>query len=213
MMLMFAGACTLRSSTASRHLPGRKLEEHNLHPRGYGEEVECGLRVDGEPTLQARCGDEEIQLSDEQLADRAERVEDPAQPGWTASLAGCHGLSLPVKYLRSARYRTIMQLPICHAFWLGLVKDLWVLVIDGPQNKHAKDNGWYRLSAAAKSTLKQRAKALTLTCDQGRPYRCIVADRGYWVMENWSFWTEFASVALLQDFMTGVGAVVHTVEN
>lgn len=189
---------------------GREPVTVTMHPRGYLKKVPCGLTVKdmtgkaATKQLLAHCGDECIRLSDDALMFRAQQVASRDFPLWTPKDAGCRGVSLLVKYLPGyVSYGYIMTVSVCHAFYLGLVKDLWTLLIDGPATKGVGGRPSYQLRPKALKALKSRASCLTLTCDQGRDYRCIVADRGYWVMENWSTWAEFASVALLQPFTVG----------
>jgi hypothetical protein len=80
---------------------------------------------------------------------------------------------------------------------LGLIKDFWVLLLDPPA---AGRNGWFRLPLENRRVLKARGRSIKMTQDHGRPYRCIVDDRGFWVMESWMTWTEVVSVFLLQPF-------------
>ncbi len=126
---------------------------------------------------------------------RAEKVESGE---WVPNLAGCHGTSLLVKHLKYVDYNNIHRVPIAHAVLLGLLKDLWSLLLC--KTPKGQRRPWYSLSAASRKAMADRAKNIILTCDFGRPYRCVVNQRGHWVMEDWVNWLEVFSVFITQPF-------------
>lgn len=128
---------------------------------------------------------------------RALRVEN-MEPGWEPKLAGCHGLSLLVKYLKYVDYNNIHRVPVAHALLLGLVKDLLNLLLCKSARGEPKPE--YALPPAARRAMADRYQGILLTCDFGRPYRCVVNQRGHWVMEDYVNWLEVHSVYILQPY-------------
>jgi hypothetical protein len=126
---------------------------------------------------------------------RAQKVESGE---WEARPAGCHGLSLLVKHLPYVDYNRVHKVPVAHALLLGVVKDFWKLLLSPTPKGQAKPH--YVLPPQSKKHMAARANSVIMTCDFGRPYRCVVLQRGNWVMENWIAWIEVHSVFITQDF-------------
>jgi hypothetical protein len=133
---------------------------------------------------------------------RAEKVESGE---WEPKLAGCRGTSLLVKHLDYVDYCRVHICPVAHALLLGAVKDFWNLGLSA--TPRGTKRAPYVISSAMRKAMAARWKFIILTCDFGRPYRCVINQRGYWVMEDWTNWIEVYSVYITQPvqkvFMTG----------
>jgi hypothetical protein len=169
---------------------------------GYSADTEIGWLTDAPPLRLAKCGADVTRLSHKQQERRAlDVVEEVARP----TEVGAHGISplVGTKKLSNHNplglsyvdYNDLWIVPIGHAALLGLVKDFWKALL-GPVKK-GQPRPWYALPADSKAEIHRRAAELDSTDDFGRPYRCIVTERGSWVMENWLHWTESFSCLIL----------------
>jgi hypothetical protein len=140
-----------------------------------------------------RCGAAITQLSDAEQRGRARLVEDGQA---TAQQVGCHGFAQIVKELTYTSYTNLWNLPIAHATLFGVVKAYWNLVLQARKKGEARQ--WYMMEAWAKKLLVARRKNVTSSVDFGRPYRCIILQRGHYVMEDYLHFTQCFSVLLLQ---------------
>lgn len=125
---------------------------------------------------------------------------------WSALNAGCHGTSLIYQYLPYVDYNLVHIVPVAHAMLHGLIKDFWKLLLSKKEAGAAPSE--YALPSENRKVMAARGRCLVLTNDFGRPYRCVVNERGYWVMEDWVNWTEVASIVILQPF-TKVSECTH----
>jgi hypothetical protein len=114
---------------------------------------------------------------------------------WDPKLSGCYGRSILTKYLSYIDYNNAQIVPVAHATLLGAIKDLWALLLC--KTPKGQKTPWYSLPKAHRRVMAARAASIVLTNDHGRPYHCVVNQRGYWVMENWINWTEVFSVFIL----------------
>jgi hypothetical protein len=176
------GGCAMHGTNIDE-LSGRRSAMHFL---GYSTEADGGLNVPGKPSLRGFCGDEVFKLSHQDHLERAGMVE---QGEWNAQKAGCHGLSPIIQHLEYTRYDRVFACSVVHAMLLGLVKDFWGLLLC----KVKQDN----LPKHVRKLMAERARHMSSTLDQSRPYRCAVTQRGNWVMEDWLNWTEIWSVYIM----------------
>lgn len=163
-----------------------------MHFLGYNEHAEGGLLVPGHDVVEGLCGDALFKLSHEQHLERAEKVE---AGEWDNTKAGCNGLSPVIRLLEYTRYDRVFACSVAHAMLLGLVKDFWSLLLCHVKRGDAEP--WYSLPKEVRKIMAARATHITNTLDQYRPYRCIVKQRGNWVMEDWLNWAEIRSVYIL----------------
>jgi hypothetical protein len=103
-----------------------------------------------------------------------------------------------VRHLDYVDYNNIHRVPVAHAILLGLLKDFWSLLLCKTPKGQPRPE--YSLPSPCRKAMADRAKSMVLTCDFGRPYRCVVNHRGNWVMEDWVNWLEIYSVYITQPF-------------
>ena len=202
--LFGCGWCTIRSEPG----PGNK----GRYYYGYSEVAHYGLALQCVDGLWSNgvgehgyCGHEDLILSDAEQRARAAAMDTIARPQ-DFSVFGCHETSPLVKHLSYVHYCNVWLVPIAHAFLFGLVKDFWKLLLS--TSKRGQAVPWYQLSNKSKKLMVTRGKAISVTCDFNRPYRCIVTMRGNWVMENWLHWTETFSALILMPVSPGVH-IIH----
>lgn len=97
---------------------------------------------------------------------------------------GCHGLSVVVRHVGYARYTRTFVLPIAHAGWHGVLKDLVRLIARG------KPVGGFELLKGARAEAERRKKDFLLTNDFGRPPKCMFQHLGQYTMEDFHSWLE-----------------------
>lgn len=164
-----------------------------MHFLGYAGQATGGLMVPGEQQVSGFCGSSVFWLDHEDHVRRATMVESGE---WDKGQAGCHGMSPVIQHLPYALYDRVFTCSVAHALLLGLVKDFWSLLLCHVK----KDEGipWYSIPRETRKIMADRAGDISATMDQSRPYRCVVKQRGNWVMEDWLNWTEIWSVAILR---------------
>ena len=205
------GYCTLRSE------PGPNAGGRYYY--GYSMPAVCGLdlqvnvatgAMQNGPGFLTMCGHPRAYLTEEAQLSRG-RLVDHSEDGNLFRLLGCHGVSPLVKAIPYVSYLDTWVQPVAHSLLFGLVKDFWTLLLQ-PGGRKKKKKGkkralpepgpseapWYLLDNQVKRVMASRCTLLAATCDFGRPYRCVVNQRGSWVMEDWMHWTETWSVGILQ---------------
>jgi hypothetical protein len=119
---------------------------------------------------------------------------------WDGAEAGCKGESLLVKYLPYTHCFNVHAMPVAHAILLGLLKDFWnLLLCKGTTGQRLPR---YALPRKNRAAMAARYLGIILNCDFGRPYRCVIKNRGNWVMEDWMNWLDIYSVYIMQPFQT-----------
>lgn len=163
-----------------------------MHMLGYRQDVRCGMLVDGAPVVHALCGAANTKLTHQQHVDRDMLAELHPE---LATRVGSHGLSPVIKYIPYADYNQVFLASVAHALLRGVVKDFIGLIFH--KNKAGSETPWYSIPRKARGIMAARGGHIIATMDQFRPYRCVVMDRGNWVMEDYMNFVEIWSVYVM----------------
>lgn len=149
------------------------------------------------------CGDPAIKYSHLQQQQRAAQVDARRR---NPTEMGCHGTSWLVQSLPYVDYNNIQLLPFAHTVLLGVLKDFWKHML-GNKKKAGQAAAAGAISLAARAAMAARAAQISPTADFGRPYRCIVKQRGEWTMEDWLHWSEVWAIYVLAPYKDRRGRV------
>ena len=148
----------------------------------------------------AKCGDAGVKLSSDMQ--RARAAELPVQlaraPNATARATvikefGIHGESLFAELLgHYVDPNNLWVVPVAHAALIGVEKQFLAVVLRDPGSLPVSALPPWIVRADCRKIMARRAGHVILTNDFNRPYRCVIKQRGNWVMEDYLHFLEYS---------------------
>ena len=167
-------------SAATRFLGYDKPVQHDISGGGAWHKV----------------GDKELLVSDALHHARARLAEEQEL---LPSVAGCTGYSPIPRTLDYVSYSDIWILGLCHSALYGPVKGLIGLSLASYSKE--SERPWYVIPHSKRRIMRRQGAGLRLTADIGRPYKCIVHDRGSYQLDDWLYFLETYSLHVLDTDM------------